>query len=172
MLKRITSKQIVLLIILAAGVTANIALGQGMAKAQVGNLIKNVEDGVDKFRDYLDKRGETAKDTATTPAAQGRTKRAQPTDSQKNNAKTRKDALDESLGDLNKSTNKLRRKFDATDTWMSTKSDVQTVVDDARKVNTSLTKGNYGTEAARLWGVLRNGVNDLARAYGITPLGA
>ena len=121
MLKRITSKQIVLLIILAAGVTANIALGQGMAKAQVGNLIKNVEDGVDKFRDYLDKRGETAKDTATTPAAQGRTKRAQPTDSQKNNAKTRKDALDESLGDLNKSTNKLRRKFDATDTWMSTK---------------------------------------------------
>jgi len=73
---------------------------------------------------------------------------------------------------LNKSTNKLRRKFDATDTWMSTKSDVQTVVDDARKVNTSLTKGNYGTEAARLWGVLRNGVNDLARAYGITPLGA
>ena len=48
---------------------------------------------------------------------------------------------------------------------------VQSVVDDARKVNTSLTKGNYGTEAARLWGALRNGINDLARAYGIAPLG-
>ena len=143
-----------------------------MPKAQVGNLIKKVEDGVDQFRDYLDKRGETAKETATTPAAQGRTKRAQPTDAQKNNAKTRKDALDESLGDLNKSTNKLRRKFDGTDNWMTTKSDVQSVVDDGRKVNTSLTKGNYGTEAAKLWGVLRSGINDLARAYGIAPLGA
>jgi len=172
MLKRVAIKQFVLPAIQLAGVAANVALSQAMPKAQVGNLIKKVEDGVDQFRDYLDKRGETAKETATTPAAQGRTKRAQPTDAQKNNAKTRKDALDESLGDLNKSTNKLRRKFDGTDNWMTTKSDVQSVVDDGRKVNTSLTKGNYGTEAAKLWGVLRSGINDLARAYGIAPLGA
>ena len=172
MLKRVAIKQFVLPAILLAGVAANVALSQAMPKAQVGNLIKKVEDGVDQFRDYLDKRGETAKETATTPAAQGRTKRAQPTDAQKNNAKTRKDALDESLGDLNKSTNKLRRKFDGTDNWMTTKSDVQSVVDDGRKVNTSLTKGNYGTEAAKLWGVMRSGINDLARAYGIAPLGA
>jgi hypothetical protein len=80
--------------------------------------------------------------------------------------------LEDSLDELNKSTNKLRRKFDGTDNWISTKNLVETVVEDGRKVNTSLTKGNYGTEAARLWGVLRNGINDLARAYGVTPLGA
>jgi len=45
------------------------------------------------------------------------------------------------------------------------------VVDDGRTVNQALTKGSHGTEAARLWGVLRNGINDLARAYAITPLG-
>ena len=73
---------------------------------------------------------------------------------------------------MNSSTNKLRRKFDATDSWATTKNDVQKVVDDARVVNQALTKGNYGAEAARLWGVLRAGVNDLARAYGIAPLGA
>ena len=28
-----------------------------------------------------------------------------------------------------------------------------------------------GADAARLWGVLRTGVNDLARAYGVPPLG-
>jgi len=170
MRKRIKNKQVILFVILLSAVSANLALAQGMAKAQVGNLIKQVEDGVDKFRDYLDKRGETAKSTAS--ANNGQTPRGRTaTDAQKNNAKVRKDALEDSLGDLNKSTNKLRRKFDATDTWMTTKAEVQSVVDDARKVNQSLTKGNYGAEAARLWGVLRNGINDLARAYAITPLG-
>jgi hypothetical protein len=170
MLTRITIKHVVLPAILLAGISANLALGQAMPKAQVGNLIKKVEDGVDQFRDYLDKKGETAKNSAA--ATDGKTARGRTaTDAQKNTARTKKDALDDSLGDLNKSTNKLRRKFDATDTWMTTKGEVQKVVDDARVVNQSLTKGNYGTEAARLWGVLRTGVNDLARAYAITPLG-
>lgn len=170
MFKRMTNKQLVLSAILVAGFSANVALSQGMAKAQVGNLIKNVEDGVDKFRDYLEKRGETAKES---PAANsGQTPRGRTaTDAQKNNARAKKDALNDALDDMNKSTNRLRRKFDGTDNWASTKNEVQKVVDDARTVNQSLTKGNYGTEAARLWGVLRNGVNDLARAYNISPLG-
>ena len=72
---------------------------------------------------------------------------------------------------MNKSTNRLRRKFDATDTWMETKSQVDHVLDDARKINPALARGSYGPEAARLWAVLRTGLNDLARAYGLPPLG-
>ena len=171
MLKLMTSRQFILPAILIAGISVNVALGQGMAKAQVGNLIKQVEDGTDKFRDYLEKRGETAKDSPA--AASGQTARGRTaTDAQKTNARAKKDVLEESLSDLNKSTNKLKRKFDGTDAWMSTKNEVEKVVEDGRKVNQSLTKGSYGTEAARLWGVLRNGINDLARAYGVTPLGA
>jgi TATA-binding protein-associated factor Taf7 len=171
MLKQLTRKQFILPAILMAGFAANLAMAQGMAKSQVGNLIKQVEDGTDKFRDYLEKKGETAKDS---PAANGgQTPRGRTaTDTQKNNARAKKDALKDSLDELNKSTNKLRRKFDGTDNWITTKKLVETVVEDGRKVNTSLTKGNYGTEAARLWGVLRGGINDLARAYGVTPLGA
>ena len=75
------------------------------------------------------------------------------------------------LGDLNRSTNRLRRKFDATDTWMETKGEVQRVVDDGRKINQAVAKGQYGTEVARLWAALRTGINDLARAYGVAPLG-
>jgi len=170
MLKQMTSRQFILPAILIAGISVSVALGQGMAKAQVGNLIKQVEDGTDKFRDYLEKRGETARESPAAKSgttARGRTA----TDAQKSNARAKKDALEESLGDLNKSTNRLRRKFDGTDTWMSTKNEVEKVVEDGRKVNQSLTKGSYGTEAARLWGVLRGGINDLARAYGVTPLG-
>jgi hypothetical protein len=78
--------------------------------------------------------------------------------------------LDDALGDLNRSTNRLRRKFDATDTWMETKAQVERVMDDAREINQVVARGNYGAEAARLWAVLRNGINDLARAYGIQPM--
>jgi hypothetical protein len=155
-----------------AGLTVATASAQMMAKAQVGNLILKVENGVDQFRDYLKRRGDNARDAAATPQAQTRRgNRGQASESQKATANARKDDLDDALGDLNRSTNRLRRKFDATDTWMETKVQVQAVVDDGRKINQALTRGNYGSEAARLWAALRNGINDLARAYGVAPLG-
>ena len=158
------------LVLAFIGASPRPASAQLMTKPQVANLIKNVENGVDEFRNYLEKRGDNAKDAASATAASGRRSR-QATSSQKSKATTKKDALDDALGDLNKSTNRLRRKFDATDTWMETKGGVGSVLDDARKINPALARGSYGPEAARLWAVLRTGINDLARAYGIAPLG-
>ncbi len=114
----IIRKQPVLAAILLGGFTLGTASAQMMAKAQVANLIANVENGVDQFRDYL-----------------------------------------------------KRRKFDAADTWMETKSQVERVVDDGRRINQAVTRGNYGSEAARPWAALRTGINNLARAYGVPPLG-
>jgi len=141
-----------------------------MPKAQVANLISKVENGVDEFRNYLEKRGDNARDTAST-AQTSCCKNRPATESQKAKASDKKDALDDALGDLNRSTNRLRRKFDPTDKWMETKGEVERVVDDARKINQVIARGSYGAEAARLWAVLRTGVNDLARAYGVPPLG-
>ena len=154
---------------------ANFAMGsasaQPMAKAQVANLIVKVENGVDQFRDYLKKRGENASSAASTPAGQTRaSKRAQANPNAKAAASEGKDELDDALGELNRSTNRLRRKFDATDTWMETKAEVQRVIDDGRKINQVVARGKYGAEAARLWAALRVGMNDLARAYGIPPM--
>jgi len=160
---------IAVLIALTLGVTAQ-AFAQLMTKAQVANLIVKVENGVDEFRDYLDRRGENARDAASATKAQGRTPRRNATDAQKATASAKKDELDDALGDLNRSTNRLRRKFDATDKWMETKSQVQRVVDDGRRINQVVARGNYGAEAARLWAVLRGGINDLAKVYGIAPL--
>ncbi len=163
------TRAIAVLIALILGVTAQV-FAQLMTKAQVANLIVKVENGVDEFRDYLERRGENARDAASTAKAQGRTTRRKATDAQKANATAKKDELDDALVDLNRSTNRLRRKFDATDIWMETKSQVQRVVDDGRRINQAVARGNYGAEAARLWAVLRTGINDLARAYGISPL--
>ena len=172
MLSSIFRNRSVVLAITLTGLMLSMVSAQVMPKAQVANLIVKVENGVDEFRKYLERRGESARDGAATPDAQSRRgKREQATDSQKATATAKKDDLDDALGELNRSTNRLRRKFDATDKWMETKSEVQHVVDDGRKINQAVTKGNYGADAARLWGVLRAGINDLARAYGVTPLG-
>jgi len=151
------------------GLAERPASAQMMAKAQVANLIAKVENGVDQFRDYLDKRGDNARDGASTDKTSGRKKR-QATENQKATASSKKDALDDALGDLNRSTNRLRRKFDPTDKWMETKGQVEKVVDDGRKINQVVARGSYGAEAARLWAVLRTGINDLARAYGVPPM--
>jgi hypothetical protein len=158
-----------------ASVTTGLAVAQPLPKARVADLIVKVENGVDEFRDYLERRGDNAKDAkekgATT--AQGEARRARrgtTTEAQKNVAKERKDELDDALGDLNRSTNQLRRKFDATDKWQETRVQVERMLDDGRKINQAIVRGNYGTEPARLWGVLRTAMNDLARAYGLQPL--
>jgi hypothetical protein len=159
-----------------ASLSSTVSFAQPLPKARVADLIKKVEDGVDKFQDYLDQRGETARETSST--AQGtRSRRSGSTAStearKEQTADTKadtKDELEDGLGDLNRSTNRLRRKFDATDTWMETKAEVERVVDDGRKINQYIARGNYGSEAARLWATLRTGINDLARAYGVAPL--
>jgi hypothetical protein len=155
------------LMFLAAGVGA-----QTLTKAAVGDKIRRVEDGVDQFRDYLKKRGENAQTAASAPQAQARRgKRGTATESQKSTATAKKDELDDALGDLNRSTNRLRRKFDPTDKWQETRPQVEAVLDDGRRINQAVARGNYGSEVARLWAALRNNINDLARAYGLTPLG-
>ena len=152
-------------------VVARPASAQLMTKPQVANLIVKVENGVDEFQKYLDKRAENARDTAGAAPSSARRQRQGATEAQKANASAKKDKLDDALGDLNRSTNRLRRKFDPIDTWMQTKGEVQRVVDDGRTINAEVARGSYGAEAARLWAVLRTGINDLARAYGVTPLG-
>jgi len=159
--------------LLLAALILGTASAQTLVKAQVANLISKVENGVDEFRDYLKRRGDNAREASATPEGQSRRagRKRQASESQKEVARERKDELEDALDDLNRSTNRLRRKFDATDKWIETKVQVEAVVDDGRKINQAITRGNYGTDAARLWGVLRTGINDLARAYGVTPLG-
>ena len=163
--------RILTIAILIAGITS-IAEAQGsFTKAQVGDRIRKVEDGVDEFRKWGENRGENGKDQAQAAKDAGRTRSRTATDSQKNTAKAKKDDLENALDDLNKSTNRLRRKFDPTDKWLETKSQVEKVLEDGRHVNQALVKGKYGSQADRLWAALRASINDLARCYNLTPLG-
>jgi hypothetical protein len=101
-------------------VTAGSAAAQMMPKARVADLIKKVENGVDEFRKYLERRGDNARTASTSTKANRRTA----TQSQKANAEARKDDLDEALGELNRSTNRLRRKSTPPTTGSETKVEV------------------------------------------------
>jgi len=164
------------MIIFAGAVVACLAVGapilaqNAFTKAQVGDRIRKVEDGVDEFRTWSEKRVEEGKAPAAKSPA--RTRGKTPTESQKAAAHEKKDDLNDGLSDLNKSTNRLRRKFDPTDKWMETRPQVEKVLEDARRVNQVLVRGKYGTQAERYWSVLRASINDLARCYNLTPLGA
>jgi hypothetical protein len=86
-------------------------------------------------------------------------------------AKRTKDELEDAMDDLNHSTNRLRRKFDPTSNYLETKAQMERVMDSARRVNQVMTRGNYGSQPERYWAALRTNINDLARCYGISPMG-
>jgi hypothetical protein len=165
--------------LMAAVLLTSLVVGGGSAlaqavftKAQVGDRIRKVEDGVDEFRKWAENRGEQGKTQAQAARNSGRTRGRTATESQKAQAANTKDDLNDALSDLNRSTNRLRRTFNPTDKWMETRPQVERVLDDGRHINQVLVRGHYGTQAERYWSVLRANINDLARCYGLTPMGA
>ena len=89
------------------------------SKAQVGDRIRKVEDGVDEFRKYLENRGQDASNRADSAQSSGATRRRQGsnsanTDARASQARQTKDDLEDAMDDLNRTTNRLRRKFDPT----------------------------------------------------------
>ena len=165
-------RRAILTAIVACLTLSGSALAQAVfTKIQVADRIKKVEDGVDEFRKWADNRAEQGQDRAQAGKTTGRTRGRTATEGQKEVARDKADELDNALGDLNRSTNRLRRQFDPIDKWMETRSEVERVLDDARKINQVMVRGKYGTQAERYWGVLRTAINDLARCYNLTPLG-
>lgn len=79
------------------------------------------------------------------------------------------------LGTAQGSTNNLKSvssQFDPTSNYLETKAPMEQVMDSARRVNQVMTKGNYGSQAEKYWAALRANINDLARCYNLTPMGA
>jgi hypothetical protein len=132
---------------------------------------------VDQFRNYLDNRGQDANNRADSAKSSGATTRRQGsnpanTGARANQAKQTKDDLENAMDDLNRTTNRLRRKFDPTSNYLETKAQMEQVMDSARRANQVMTKGNYGSQAEKYWAALRANINDLARCYNLTPMGA
>jgi hypothetical protein len=146
-------------------------------KPQVADRIRKVEDGVDQFQKYLENRGQDAKNRTESAQSSGATTGRQRSSSANtgargSQAKQTKDDLENAMDDLNRTTNRLRRKFDGTSNYLETKAQMEQVMDSARRVNQVIVKGNYGTQAEKYWAALRANINELARCYNLTPMGS
>ena len=145
-------------------------------KAQVGDRIRKVENGVDDFEKYLKGRGDNARDTAASTTkssdrANRREKNPAKTEARKDQANDKKDDLQNAMDDLNRTTNRLRRKFDPTANYLETKVQMEQVMDSARRVNGVVGRNKGDAQVSRLWTALRASINELARCYNITPMG-
>jgi hypothetical protein len=98
------------------GLTDRPASAQMMPKAQVANFVAQAEDGVDEFRNYLEKRGDSAREASSTTQASGAQKA--PGRRKSEGQRQQQERTRMTLGDLNRSTNRLRRRFDPTDKWI------------------------------------------------------
>jgi hypothetical protein len=78
----------------------------------------------------MDRSGYTAKNNAQTAQASGRTRRGGNTPNEAQKGLSRPKTISNALSDPNRSTNRLRRKFDPLDTWIETKAQMQQVMDD------------------------------------------
>ena len=142
--------------------------GQSWTKAQVGDLIKTVEDRTDDFKEYLEDKGDEARSRAAGGESSSRRgRRAEPDPERR--AET-KDDLEEAVEDLEKATDRLRRRFRRVDNYVDTRAQVDNVVDEAREINKIVAGGRYAAEMSKAWAALRVSINDLARVFGITPL--
>ena len=155
----------------------NPAPAQVMTKAQVSEKIKQVEDATDDFKEYLERKGENARTRASSPQSQerrGRRSRSigEPTEDQKARIQSGADELEDAVEDLETATDRLRRRFRRVQNYLDTRNQVEKVVEEGRRINQLVVRGNYGAEAARVWAVLRTAINDLARIYGVTPMSA
>ena len=159
---------IVVAAILASLVVTGVAVAQlAFTKVQVGDRIRKVEDGVDEFEKYLKNRGDDAKNRAQSAQSSGATTRRQRSNSANseargNQAKETKDDLENAMDDLNRTTNRLRRKFDPTSNYLETKAQMEQVMDSARRVNQVVTKeitahrqNDTGLPCARISMILR-----------------
>ena len=107
------TRTVVLGAVLLSLTMSGLALAQAVfTKAQVADRIRKVEDGVDEFRDWAEKRAERGQANAQSARSSGRTRGRTATESQKEVAREKKDELEDALDDLNRSTNRLRRQFD------------------------------------------------------------
>lgn len=153
----------------------NLVPAQALTKAQVSEKIKQVEGATDDFKEYLDRKGENARSRASSPESQERRLRrsesvGEPTEAQKARIQSGANELEDAVEDLENATDRLRRRFRRVQNYLDTRNQVEKVVEEGRRINQLVVRGNYGAEAARVWAVLRTAINDLARIYRVTPM--
>jgi hypothetical protein len=124
------------------------ARGRVYTKADVGQVIKNLEERVDVFINQFDKS----------------------LDHSKLNGTKREDNVNESARRLESATDELRREFDRHDTWQENRNEVQKCLSAARDVNKTMRSRKLGAATETNWTAVRFELNTLAKIYNLSEI--
>ncbi len=127
-----------------------VARGRVYTKAQVGRIIKNVETGVDKFKEQYDKS----------------------LDRSRLNGTKREDALNQRAKELESATDELRREFDRRDTWQENRDEVRRCLDAAADINANLRRQRYARGVETNWRSVVRELNTLGQVYNLPGIGS
>ena len=119
-------------------------------KAQVGQIIKNVESRVDVFVKQYDKSLDHSRLDGT----------------------KREDVLNSRAKDLESATDELRREFDRRDTWAENKDEVSRCLNVAADINANVKKRRYGNGTENNWRMVVRELNALAGVYNLPRIGS
>lgn len=129
-------------LLLAGGATAQGRYSNQYSRADVDNIIRNMEDRADEFRrDFYDEL-----DRSNLSSSQKRIYRNQVTN-------------------FENATDRLRSNFDNDNSWWQSRNQVRTVVANAQPLNTTMNAIAFRRRIERQWNQLRNAVNRLADTY-------
>lgn len=144
------------MIVILAVLTAAIFLapdtsGQGRgrrSKADVDRVIRNLEEATDEFKRVFDSEIDKTRLDGTSV----------------------EDRLWRQVKELENATDRLRSRFDRTDTWRETRSEVQVVLREARTLN-NFVRGYRNTGRMKAsWAAVRTRINILADTYDLPRL--
>lgn len=119
-------------------------------KAQVDQIIKNVEQRTDRFVSQFDRS----------------------LDQSPLNGTKREDKLNEQARELESATDELRREFDRRDTWIENKDEVRRCLNIASDINVAMRNRKFNRATENNWANVRTELNALARVYNLPGVGS
>ncbi len=122
--------------------------GRFYSKVDVDRLIRTVERDSDRFKDYFDA------DIDRTRFDKTRTE----------------DRVWEHVKELETALDRLRNRFDRTDTWRDTRDDLGAALREARDIDGFFRRFRISNRVHTTWQVLRRDLNTLAGVYNLPPV--
>ena len=126
------------------------ARGKVYTKAEVNQIINNIENRVDVFVKDFDKS----------------------LDNSRLNGSDREDKLNARAKDLEKATDELRREFDKHDAWIENKDEVRKCLNIATDINVAIKNRKLGAKTESNWANVRYELNTLAKIYNLPEVGS
>jgi hypothetical protein len=126
------------------------ARGRVYTKAEVGVIIKRVEDRVDNFKNNFD----TALDHSAL------------------NGSNREDDLNRRAKDLEHATDELSQEFSKHDLWIENKDQVRKCLNIASDINVAMKNRTLGPKTESNWAKVKYELNTLAKVYNLPEVGS